>query len=272
MLLAAAPDQVKRDLVASRTLSCTGILFKFFTIFQPGGGMEKASLLKQISEPKVGSSVPDLLQGLRQWRRLLGRAAELRLTLPDPVVLATVLGRFADALGRVGVDRFRTGFHQLDRNFKWTAVQRWDQSMTTQRLFKFRLEMVLRVLQVPPMGLVPSHLVDFGKVMRGAEKVRLVPLLMNRNVDAAGCGSPAHMKKDCPHKPNGPPKTPKAAKIKSKDKDTPEKEKKPAVVSGQDAAKGINQGDVKTAEKGGEPMKGEPVRDAGHGQGGLSNP
>ena len=64
--------------------------------------MEKAALLKQVTEPKIGSSVADLLGGLRQWRRLLGRAAELRLALPDPIVLATVLGRMADSLVKHG--------------------------------------------------------------------------------------------------------------------------------------------------------------------------
>ena len=99
MLLAACPEMIKRDLVASRTLTSTGILFRMFTVYQPGGGVEKAALLKQVTEPKIGSSVVDLLGGLRQWRRLLGRAAELRLALPDPVVLSSVLGRMADALG-----------------------------------------------------------------------------------------------------------------------------------------------------------------------------
>ena len=102
MLLAACPEMIKRDLVASRTLTSTGILFRMFTVYQPGGGVEKAALLKQVTEPKIGSSVVDLLGGLRQWRRLLGRAAELRLALPDPVVLSSVLGRMADALAKVG--------------------------------------------------------------------------------------------------------------------------------------------------------------------------
>eukprot|EP00435_Cladocopium_sp_Y103_P011570 s102_g3.t1 len=102
MLLAAAPEPVKRDLVATRTLSSTGILFRFYTVYQPGGGSEKAALLRQITEPKIGSSVADLLTGLRSWRRLLGRANELRLALPDPVVLSGILGRMADALGRAG--------------------------------------------------------------------------------------------------------------------------------------------------------------------------
>ena len=48
-------------------------------------------IVEQVTEPKIGPSVVDLLGGLRQWRRLLGRAAELRLALPDPVVLSSVM-------------------------------------------------------------------------------------------------------------------------------------------------------------------------------------
>eukprot|EP00435_Cladocopium_sp_Y103_P055529 s2061_g18.t1 len=102
MLLNACPDMVKKDLVATRTLSSIGNLFRLYSLFQPVGGAEKAALLKQTSEPKIGASVADLLTGLRQWRRLLGRAGELGLILPDPVVLSTVLGRMADALGKAG--------------------------------------------------------------------------------------------------------------------------------------------------------------------------
>ena len=102
MLLQVLPEAVKRDIVSGRTLSSTAILFKLFTLYQPGGGSEKAGLLKQISEPKIPHSVPDLLAALRQWRRWLSRADELRLTLPDASILANVLGRFADALSKVG--------------------------------------------------------------------------------------------------------------------------------------------------------------------------
>ena len=49
MLLAASPEMIKRDLVASRTLTSTGILFRMFTVYQPGGGVEKAALLKQVT-------------------------------------------------------------------------------------------------------------------------------------------------------------------------------------------------------------------------------
>ena len=102
MLLQVLPETVKRDIVANRTLSSTSILFKLFTLFQPGGGMEKAGLLKHIVEPKIPTNAGDLLGALRQWRRWISRAQELGLTLPDPTILATVLGRMADALSKLG--------------------------------------------------------------------------------------------------------------------------------------------------------------------------
>ena len=102
MLLQILPEGIKRDIVSGRTLSSTVILFKLFTLFQPGGGSEKAGLLKQIVEPKVPTSAGDLLTSLRQWRRWLSRAGELQLALPDSSILATVLSRFADALSKAG--------------------------------------------------------------------------------------------------------------------------------------------------------------------------
>ena len=46
------------------------------------------SILKQLTEPKVATSAPDLLGGLRRWRRLMSRSLELHLALPDPIILS----------------------------------------------------------------------------------------------------------------------------------------------------------------------------------------
>ena len=55
----------------------------------------------------------DLLTGLRRWRRLMSRSIELNLALPDPVILGGVLHRFADALGKIGVEHnCLTGWHR----------------------------------------------------------------------------------------------------------------------------------------------------------------
>ena len=102
MLLKCVPESIKQDLIASRTVTVTGIMYRLWTVFQPGGSSERVSILKQLTEPKVASSAPDLLGGLRRWRRLMSRSMELNLALPDPIILGGVLHRFADALGRLG--------------------------------------------------------------------------------------------------------------------------------------------------------------------------
>ena len=102
MLLKCIPELIKQDLIASRTMTVTGIMYRLWTIFQPGGSSERVSILKQLTEPKVAAGAPDLLGGLRRWRRLMSRSLELNLALPDPVILGGVLHRFADALGRLG--------------------------------------------------------------------------------------------------------------------------------------------------------------------------
>ena len=95
------PEIIKQDLIASRTMTVTGIMYRLWTIFQPGGSSERVSILRQLAEPKV-TGTSDLLAGLRRWRRLMSRSIELNLALPDPIILGGVLHRFSDALGKLG--------------------------------------------------------------------------------------------------------------------------------------------------------------------------
>ena len=104
MLLAAVPDGIRRAMIASRKLNSMDILFTLLCRFQPGGASERASLLRDISDPqlKQNANVQDFLTALRQWRRNLGRPVELGLQLPDPLILVNLLTRWADHLGRLG--------------------------------------------------------------------------------------------------------------------------------------------------------------------------
>ena len=102
MLLQVLPEMIKKDVVATRSLTSTSILFRLYTLYQPGGGAERAGLLKSISDPKVPSNVQEIASSLRQWRRCVSRAEELQITLPDASILMLAMSKFADALGKSG--------------------------------------------------------------------------------------------------------------------------------------------------------------------------
>ena len=102
MLLQVLPEVIKKDVVATRSLTSTSILFRLYTLYQPGGGAERAGLLKSISDPKVPSNVQEIASSLRQWRRCVSRAEELQITLADASILMLAMSKFADALGKSG--------------------------------------------------------------------------------------------------------------------------------------------------------------------------
>ena len=102
MLLQSLPEKLKLELVASRNLSATQIMFKLFCLYQPGGQAERASLLHFMTDQKMAQTPSELASNLRQWIRLLSRSEELGLVLPDPMVLAGVLGKFSDSLSKQG--------------------------------------------------------------------------------------------------------------------------------------------------------------------------
>ena len=107
MLLAAVPEVVRRELIATRKMSSVEALFALLCRYQPGGPSERAMLIrliKEISDNKLSSSagVKDVLSHLRQWRRYAARARELHVQLPDALVLVHLLTTWADQLGRLG--------------------------------------------------------------------------------------------------------------------------------------------------------------------------
>jgi hypothetical protein len=61
MLLSALPE----------SLTTTGILFRLYTSYQPGGLGERTGLIRSISEVKVPAGLVELLGSIRQWRRSL---------------------------------------------------------------------------------------------------------------------------------------------------------------------------------------------------------
>ena len=102
MLLSSIPEPLRKDIISSRKLSVVSILFKLHTIYQPGGGAERNALLRSLTDLKIGSSLQELLLSTRSWRRWIARAGELRLVLPDPLVLMQTLVKMSDVLAKHG--------------------------------------------------------------------------------------------------------------------------------------------------------------------------
>ena len=102
MLLAAMPDSVSRDMVSGRCLTAVNMLFRLYTMYQPGGAAERNFLLRQLTDLKVGASPGDILSSVKTWRRWMRRAEELSITLPDSLVLSTALTRMSEALAKCG--------------------------------------------------------------------------------------------------------------------------------------------------------------------------
>ncbi|OLP98838.1 Retrovirus-related Pol polyprotein from transposon TNT 1-94 [Symbiodinium microadriaticum] len=86
ILLGAAPEDVKKELVAARTKSTLEVLARLMVVYRPGSALEKGQLLRRIENPESASTVQDAIEGLRQWLRHYQRAKDLKLSIPDPSV------------------------------------------------------------------------------------------------------------------------------------------------------------------------------------------
>ena len=96
MLLGILPEALRRDIVGARNVSTVSILYRLFV------GAERTLLLKSLTEVRVGTTLHDVLRTIRLWRRWVGRALELSVTVPDSLILMQVLGKMSDAVGKLG--------------------------------------------------------------------------------------------------------------------------------------------------------------------------
>eukprot|EP00435_Cladocopium_sp_Y103_P030355 s2015_g7.t1 len=77
MLLAALPEGLKSEVLASRSTNTVEILYRIYTRYQPGGLGEKALLLRQLVDGKASTNAGEFLEQVRGWKRNLRRAQEL---------------------------------------------------------------------------------------------------------------------------------------------------------------------------------------------------
>ena len=83
LVLASLPKGVRDDLVAYRVQGVHHILYRLMVIFQPGGAQDRAQLLKQLDVTESAQGPAEATTALRRWYRLLQRASDLGVKLPD---------------------------------------------------------------------------------------------------------------------------------------------------------------------------------------------
>ena len=86
MLLAAVPQTVKQEAISLREMTCVQLVFRILKLYQPGGLIEKNTILNNLTQTTAAKSAAEAGEMLRQWRRQLLRARELGLHVPDPLL------------------------------------------------------------------------------------------------------------------------------------------------------------------------------------------
>ena len=83
LMLGSLPRGVRDELVAHRVQGVHQILFRLMIVFQPGGAQDRAQLLRQLDVSESSPGPPEAVIAIRRWYRLLQRAADLNIALPD---------------------------------------------------------------------------------------------------------------------------------------------------------------------------------------------
>ena len=91
LILGAVPEEVKKELVASRSRTTLELLSKLMVMYRPGSTTEKSQLLKRVEAPEAANNVSEAVDYLRQWNRYFKRAKDLKLSTPDPSILLKAL-------------------------------------------------------------------------------------------------------------------------------------------------------------------------------------
>ena len=93
LLLMAVPEGQREELAASKRLSSLSILCQLMVSYKPGGLAEKELILRSLESPGESSNLQEAVQALRRWSRWRRRAAELKISEPDPYLLLKGLNK-----------------------------------------------------------------------------------------------------------------------------------------------------------------------------------
>ncbi|CAE7432980.1 GIP [Symbiodinium microadriaticum] len=83
LVLSSLPKGVRDELIAHRVQGLRQILFRLMVVFQPGGAQDRAQLLRQLDVSESSAGPAEAVVAIRRWYRLLQRAADLNIALPD---------------------------------------------------------------------------------------------------------------------------------------------------------------------------------------------
>ena len=87
LLMAAIPDQLREEVVASKAVNALAILAKGMQLY------ERSAILTSLESPPEAATIASAITTLRRWLRWKRRAEELKVGLPDPTILVRGLGK-----------------------------------------------------------------------------------------------------------------------------------------------------------------------------------
>ena len=92
LMMQAFSESTKADLIVRRsTQSAVSMLFRVYTLYQPGGAAERGVVLRHLQSTDVPGDIAVCLDRLRSWPRWLQRCKDMGMTLPDGSLLARSL-------------------------------------------------------------------------------------------------------------------------------------------------------------------------------------
>ena len=233
VLMTAIPEAIRADIVARKcNSSAPAILFRLHTLYQPGGGSEKALILKNLNEPVAAKDAASAVKLLRDWIRWRNRCVDCNMAPPDTTVLSQSLTTItSQVLANNEEAKFRT--------FMLRAMLKMDAQPTPAAILECQKHLLAEVealsvakatdLSLPKVRAVGAqnqpgnantnnqtskplckYFLGTGGCRRGAKCTYGHDMSslsrQERSKKCLACGSEAHRQKDCPTVGNSPKK------------------------------------------------------------------
>ena len=139
MLLKSIPDVAKQEIIASRSMTTVGILFRLMVLYQPGGLRERTLLLSFLHQPGMASSPEHGVGLLRKWHRWVARAQAMNASLPDAALLMAGIDQLAAQVLQTHPNvAFRLNLVRTDHRLDHTPV--FDSVVAYARALQSELE------------------------------------------------------------------------------------------------------------------------------------